>query len=95
MPRYALKIEYSGLPFSGWQKQPNVPSVQGCIEAALRILERDCEGIQGAGRTDTGVHATGQVAHVDMVQDWDPFRLSQALNFHMKSLPVEGYFFSS
>jgi len=88
MPRYALNIEYDGLPFCGWQKQPNVPSVQGCIEAALRVLEPACEGIQGAGRTDTGVHATGQVAHVDMVQDWDPFRLSQAVNFHMKPLPV-------
>lgn len=88
MPRYALKIEYDGLPFAGWQKQPNVPSVQGCIEAALRVLEPECAGVQGAGRTDTGVHATGQVAHVDMAKNWDPFRLSQALNFHMKPLPL-------
>ena len=88
MPRYALKIEYNGLPFCGWQKQPDVPSVQSCIEKALRVLEPNCVGIQGAGRTDTGVHATGQVAHVDMEKEWEPFRLSQALNFHMKPLPV-------
>lgn len=88
MPRFALKIEYDGAPFCGWQRQPNVPSVQGAIEAALRILQPDCQGIQGAGRTDTGVHATGQVAHVDLTQDWDPFRLSEALNFHLKPAPV-------
>lgn len=88
MPRFALKIEYDGQPFSGWQKQPTSPSVQACVETALRKLEPDCEGIQGAGRTDTGVHATGQVAHVDLRQDWDPFRLSEALNYHTKPLPV-------
>lgn len=88
MPRYALKIEYNGLPFCGWQKQPTLPSVQGAVETALRKLENDCAGIQGAGRTDTGVHATGQVAHVDLVRDWDPFRLNEALNYHLKPLPV-------
>jgi len=88
MGRYALKIEYDGQPFCGWQKQRDLPSVQACVEAALRKLEPDCEGIQGAGRTDTGVHATGQVAHVDLVRDWDPFRLSEALNYHMKPSPV-------
>lgn len=88
MPRYALKIEYDGQPFSGWQKQRNSPSVQACVESALRKLEADCEGIQGAGRTDTGVHATGQVAHVDLARDWEPFRLSEALNYHMKPQPV-------
>jgi len=88
MGRYALKIEYDGQPFCGWQKQRDLPSVQACVEAALRKLEPECEGIQGAGRTDTGVHATGQVAHVDLVRDWDPFRLSEALNYHMKPSPV-------
>jgi len=88
MGRYALKIEYDGQPFCGWQKQRDLPSVQACVEAALSKLEPDCEGIQGAGRTDTGVHATGQVAHVDLVRDWDPFRLSEALNYHMKPSPV-------
>ncbi len=88
MPRFALKIEYDGRPFSGWQRQPAQTTVQGAIETALRKLEPDCTGIQGAGRTDTGVHATGQVAHVDLQRDWDPFRLSEALNFHLKPQPV-------
>lgn len=88
MPRYALKIEYNGKPFRGWQKQQNVPSVQQAIEDALRLLESTCEGIQGAGRTDAGVHAYGQVAHVDLVQEWSPFRLSEALNYHLRAVPV-------
>lgn len=88
MPRFALKIEYDGRPFCGWQRQPALATVQGVVEAALRKLEPDCAGIQGAGRTDTGVHATGQVAHVDLARDWDPFRLSEALNFHLKPQPV-------
>jgi tRNA pseudouridine38-40 synthase len=88
MPRYALKIEYHGKPFVGWQRQNELQSVQGCIESALRKLEPDCVGIAAAGRTDTGVHATGQVAHVDLTQNWDPFRLSEALNFHLKPHPI-------
>lgn len=88
MPRYALKIEYDGQPFCGWQRQPNQQSVQGTIEAALTKLEPRNHTIAAAGRTDTGVHGLGQVAHCDMVKDWDPFRLSEALNFHLKPLPV-------
>lgn len=88
MPRYALKIEYDGSPFAGWQRQPDQPSVQQSIEDALRKLEPTFEAIVGAGRTDAGVHALAQVAHCDLVRDWDPFRLSEALNFHLKPLPV-------
>jgi tRNA pseudouridine38-40 synthase len=88
MPRYALKIEYHGAPFSGWQRQAEHPSVQGAIEAALAKLERNVPSIAAAGRTDAGVHALGQVAHCDMVKDWDPFRLSEALNHHLKPHPV-------
>ncbi len=88
MPRYALKIEYSGAPFNGWQRQIDQPTVQGTIEDALRKLQKDHEGIQGAGRTDTGVHATGQVAHVDLAEAWDPFRLNEALNYHLRQYPV-------
>ncbi len=88
MPRYALKIEYHGKPYSGWQKQRDVPSVQQTIEEALLKLEKNCEGIQGAGRTDAGVHAYGQVAHVDMEKDWAEFRLSEALNYHLRADPV-------
>lgn len=88
MPRYALKIEYDGSPFSGWQRQPDQPSVQGAIEAALSKLETGPHSIAAAGRTDAGVHATGQVAFCDLTRDWDPFRLSEALNYHLKPAPV-------
>ena len=88
MPRYALKIEYDGSPFAGWQRQKNQPSVQQSVEEALGRLEPDVPSIAAAGRTDAGVHALGQVAHCDMAKNWDPFRLSEALNFHLKPLPV-------
>ncbi len=88
MPRYALKIEYAGGPFAGWQRQSGQPSVQETVEAALRRLEPGAPGIAAAGRTDAGVHATGQVAHCDLARDWDPFRLSEALNWHLKPHPV-------
>lgn len=88
MPRYALKIEYDGAPFAGWQRQADQPSVQGAIEDALSKLEPRAHTIAAAGRTDAGVHALGQVAHCDMEQDWDPFRLSEALNYHLKPHPV-------
>ncbi|MEP5731747.1 MAG: tRNA pseudouridine(38-40) synthase TruA [Sulfitobacter sp.] len=88
MPRYALKIEYHGAPFVGWQRQTDLPSVQGAVESALAKLEPRAHTIAAAGRTDAGVHAWGQVAHCDMTQDWDPFRLSEALNYHLKPQPV-------
>ncbi|MCG6904418.1 MAG: tRNA pseudouridine(38-40) synthase TruA [Rhodobacter sp.] len=88
MPRYALKIEYHGGPFHGWQRQALHPSVQGAVETALAALEPDVPGIAAAGRTDAGVHALGQVAHCDLAKDWDAFRLSEALNHHLKPLPV-------
>lgn len=88
MPRFALKIEYNGAPFSGWQRQADQPSVQGAIEAALAKLEPGPHTIAAAGRTDTGVHALAQVAHCDLTRDWDPFRLSEALNYHLKPDPV-------
>lgn len=88
MPRYALKIEYHGGPFVGWQRQTAQVSVQGVIEAALAKLEPRVHKIAAAGRTDAGVHALAQVAHCDMERDWDPFRLSEALNYHMRPNPV-------
>ena len=88
MPRYALKIEYHGGPFAGWQRQTAQASVQGAVEAALDRLEPGPHLIAAAGRTDTGVHATGQVAHCDMGKLWEPFRLMQALNAHLRPLPV-------
>ncbi|MFN3210365.1 MAG: tRNA pseudouridine(38-40) synthase TruA [Roseovarius sp.] len=88
MPRYALKVEYHGAPFAGWQRQADQPSVQGAIEDALARLEPGPHTIAAAGRTDAGVHGLAQVAHCDMAKDWDPFRLSEALNYHLKPLPV-------
>lgn len=88
MPRIALKVEYHGKPFAGWQRQADQPSVQGAIEAALAKLEPRQHTIAAAGRTDAGVHGLAQVAHCDMDKDWSPFRLSEALNHHLKPLPV-------
>ncbi|MCA1774114.1 MAG: tRNA pseudouridine(38-40) synthase TruA [Loktanella sp.] len=88
MHRFALKIEYDGRPFSGWQRQKDLATVQGAIETALAKLEPRTHKIAAAGRTDAGVHATGQVAHCDLKRDWDPFRLSEALNHHLKPAPV-------
>lgn len=88
MPRFALKVEYDGAPFAGWQRQADQPSVQGAIEAALAKLEPGEHTIAAAGRTDAGVHARGQVCHCDLEKDWSPFRLSEALNHHLKPLPV-------
>ena len=88
MPRYAIQVEYHGAPFAGWQRQADQPSVQGAIEAALARLEPRAHTIAAAGRTDAGVHALAQVAHCDMEKDWDPFRLSEALNHHLKPDPV-------
>lgn len=89
MPRYALKIDYHGGPFAGWQRQAQgQPSVQAAVEAALARLEPGPHTIAAAGRTDAGVHATGQVATVDLARDWDPFRLSEALNHHLRPAPV-------
>ncbi|MFI0396215.1 tRNA pseudouridine(38-40) synthase TruA [Paracoccus jiaweipingae] len=91
MPRFALLIEYDGGPFAGWQAQADQPSVQGAIEAALARLDPGfARGarIAAAGRTDAGVHATGQVATADLDRDWDEFRLAEALNWHLKPAPV-------
>ncbi len=91
MPRFALKIEYDGRPFAGWQAQSDRPSVQETVETALARLDpafRQGARIAAAGRTDAGVHATGQVAHADLATDWDPFRLREALNYHLKPAPI-------
>ncbi|PZR00576.1 MAG: tRNA pseudouridine(38-40) synthase TruA [Cereibacter sphaeroides] len=88
MPRFALKIEYDGGPFAGWQRQANAPSVQAAVEDAVRKIDPACESVTGAGRTDAGVHATAQVAHVDLARDWDSFRLTEALNAHLRPAPV-------
>lgn len=91
MPRFALLIEYDGTPFAGWQAQASQPSVQGAVEAALARLDPGFAAgarIAAAGRTDAGVHATGQVATADLARDWDGFRLAEALNAHLRPAPV-------
>ena len=72
MPRYKLTIEYDGAPFVGWQIQDNGPSVQGAIMAAVAAFSGESVMVQGAGRTDAGVHALGQVAHVDLAKEHAP-----------------------
>lgn len=84
MNRYALKIEYDGTPFHGWQKQSGLETVQGAINVALKKLDPYCSGVTGSGRTDAGVHAIGQVGHLDLKKNWDSSQLQQALNFHLR-----------
>ena len=88
MPRYALMIEYDGTPFRGWQVQKEQLTVQGTINNALLSLEPNSTGITGAGRTDSGVHALGQVGHVDLKKYWDPKSLIHALSYHVKPYPI-------
>src|SRR4029079_13238324 len=88
MPRYKLTIEYDGAPFVGWQIQDNGPSVQGAIRAAVAAFSGDSVMVQGAGRTDAGVHALGQVAHVDLVKEHAPDTVRDALNAHLRPQPT-------
>ena len=88
MPRYKLTIEYDGTPFAGWQRQKTHPSVQQAIEQAIERMSGERVTLQAAGRTDAGVHALGQVAHVDLVKQWDPLRIREALNYHLRPNPV-------
>lgn len=83
MPRYRLDIEYDGTAFSGWQRQAGQPSVQEAIETAIHAFCGEEVRIKGAGRTDSGVHARGQVAHVDLARDWPADTVQGALNAHL------------
>ncbi|EJL36438.1 pseudouridylate synthase I [Caulobacter sp. AP07] len=83
MPRYRLTIEYDGRPYSGFQAQAVLPSVQGAIEAAVKAFCGQELRIAAAGRTDTGVHATGQVVHVDLERAWPAETVANALNAHL------------
>lgn len=88
MPRYKLTVEYDGRPFSGWQRQANAASVQAVIERAVKAFSGEEVTIGGAGRTDTGVHATGQVCHVDLSKTWPAKTIMGAMNFHCQPDPV-------
>ncbi|MFQ5346845.1 MAG: tRNA pseudouridine(38-40) synthase TruA [Rhodothalassiaceae bacterium] len=86
--RFRLVIEYDGRPFVGWQRQDNGPSVQAVLEDAIAAFSGETVTVQGAGRTDAGVHATGQVAHVDLEKEMRPDQIQGALNHHLKPWPV-------
>lgn len=91
MPRYRLTVEYDGAAFFGWQAQAECdgPTVQGTLEAAAARLNGGTRAvIHAAGRTDAGVHALGQVIHLDFEKDYEPGTVRDALNFHVKPLPV-------
>lgn len=83
MPRFRLTVEYDGSNYVGWQRQDNGASVQGAIEKAILSLTGETVSIRGAGRTDSGVHAVGQVAHADLTRQWKPHTLRNALNAHL------------
>jgi tRNA pseudouridine38-40 synthase len=86
--RFRLTIEYDGRPFMGWQRQAHGPSVQQAIEQAMQAITGQPALVQTAGRTDAGVHALGQVAHVDCVREMAGFRLMEALNARLRPHPV-------
>jgi len=88
MPRYKLTLEYDGAPFAGWQIQADRLTVQGIVTAAVEALSGEKILVQGAGRTDAGVHAVAQVAHVDLAKNWDSETVRDALNAHLRPHPV-------
>ena len=88
MPRYKLLIEYDGAPFVGWQVQDNGLSVQGVLTAAVAAFCGEQVPVQGAGRTDAGVHALGQVAHIAFAKAWDTDTIRDAINAHLRPYPV-------
>jgi tRNA pseudouridine38-40 synthase len=88
MPRYKLTIEYDGTPFVGWQMQDNGSSIQAALADAIAAFAGERALVGGAGRTDAGVHALGQVAHVDLGKAWDVETVRDAVNFHLRPQPI-------
>ena len=88
MPRYKLTIEYDGTPFAGWQRQDDAPTVQHVLTDAIAAFCGHAVKVAGAGRTDAGVHALAQVAHVDLEKEWRADRVRDAVNAHLRPHPV-------
>ena len=88
MTRYKLTVEYDGAPFVGWQRQDNGASVQQALEDAVTGFCGETVLVEGAGRTDAGAHALGQVAHVDIEKETDAGTVRDALNYHLRGVPV-------
>jgi tRNA pseudouridine38-40 synthase len=88
MPRYKLTIEYDGAPFRGWQIQADATTVQGALTTAIAAFSGEQAGVHGAGRTDAGVHARGQVAHVDLAKHWETDTVRDALNAQLRPSPI-------
>jgi tRNA pseudouridine38-40 synthase len=88
MPRYRLDLEYDGGPYNGFQAQGGLPTIQASIERAVKAFCGETLRLQAAGRTDTGVHALGQVIHVDLARDWRPEVVRDALNAHLVPEPI-------
>jgi tRNA pseudouridine38-40 synthase len=84
LPRYRLDIEYDGTPYAGWQRQAGQHSVQAALEQAILSFSGETISLRGAGRTDSGVHATGQVAHLDLQKDWPDDTVRDAINAHLR-----------
>ena len=88
MPRYKIIVEYDGAPFAGWQYQENSPYVQRAIKTAIEAFSGEKVMVQGAGRTDAGVHALGQVAHFELSGERDTDTIRDAINAHLRPHPV-------
>jgi len=88
MHRYMLTLEYDGTSFVGWQMQENGPSVQSCLIEAVKAFSGEDVIPRGAGRTDAGVHALGQVSHFDLAKDWEPDKVRDALNAQLRPDPI-------
>ncbi len=84
MPRYRIDVEYDGTSYAGWQRQAGPHSVQGALEHAVLGFSGEAITLRGAGRTDSGVHATGQVAHFDLLRDWPGGKVRDAMNAHLR-----------
>lgn len=86
--RYKIVVEYDGTPFFGWQRQNGVPTVQQYLEEAILPLSKEPITIFGSGRTDTGVHALGQVAHFNLSRNIEPFRVQECMNAYLRENPI-------